>query len=53
MFTHLEAMLPILQYLSDGVERRRAEIGNAVADHFKLTEEQRAELLPSGNDLSP
>lgn len=39
---------PILEVMSDGVERSRLEIDNATIDHVGLTEEQRAEVLNSG-----
>ena len=38
----------VLQYLTDGSVRNRNEILDGVADLVGLTEEQRAELLPSG-----
>lgn len=47
MYTHEDAMMPILKFLANGQERNRREVAAAVADHFKLSEEERAEMLPS------
>jgi restriction system protein len=47
MYTHEEALMPILQFLADGRERNRREVATAVADHFGLNEDDRAEMLPS------
>jgi restriction system protein len=41
-------MLPFLRYLSDGKEHSLREAEEALAEHFKLTPAERAELLPSG-----
>ncbi len=41
-------MLPTLRVLSDGRERHRAEVIEAVALALGLTEEDRQEMLPSG-----
>ena len=41
-------MLPFLRYLSDGNEHSLREAEEALAEHFKLTPAERAELLPSG-----
>lgn len=41
-------MLPVLQQLADGVEHKHAHLLAQISDHFKLTEEERAKLLPSG-----
>ena len=41
-------MLPFLETLQDGQERTMRELTEALAAHFKLTEEQRQEHLPSG-----
>lgn len=49
MFTHEDSMLPILRFLADGEERKRVEIKDAVADHFRLDEAARRILLPSGS----
>jgi restriction system protein len=43
-----EAMLPLLRLLADGRERSNAEIYECLADEFKLSEEEREKLLPSG-----
>lgn len=48
MPTHEDAMLPALQALQDGAARDRRELAERVADHFKLSAEDRARLLPSG-----
>ena len=48
MFSHEEAMMPILRYLADGQVRKISEIREAMADHFALTEAERKEMLPSG-----
>jgi restriction system protein len=41
-------MLPLLQYSDDGKEHKLKEAVEALADYFDLTEEDRNELLPSG-----
>jgi restriction system protein len=41
-------MLPLLQYAEDGREHSMGEAVDAIADVFKLTEEERNELYPSG-----
>lgn len=41
-------MLPFLRYLEDGVERSLREAEENLAEYFKLTASERAELLPSG-----
>jgi len=41
-------MLPFLETLQDGQERTMRELTEALAAHFKLTEEQLQEHLPSG-----
>jgi restriction system protein len=41
-------MLPFLESLQDGKERTMRELTELLAIHFKLTEEDRLELLPSG-----
>jgi restriction system protein len=41
-------MLPVLKVLGDGRERRFNELLPTLADKFQLTEEERAQLLPSG-----
>jgi len=42
------AMLPLLRYLSDGEEHPVSEAVDAIASEFRLTPEERQELLPSG-----
>jgi len=44
-------MVPTLRVLSDGVVRHWREFQPLVADQVGLTEEQRKEVLPSGNQL--
>lgn len=41
-------MLPFLRYLSDGAEHTLRDAEENLANHFKLTPAERAELLPSG-----
>jgi len=41
-------MLPFLEFLRDGQEHTMREVTDALAERFKLTEEQRQEHLPSG-----
>src|SRR3954453_10644917 len=41
-------MLPLLEALSDGQERLVREVTASLADRFKLTDEERQEKLPSG-----
>jgi restriction system protein len=41
-------MLPFLRYLSDGTEHTLRDAEDSLAEHFKLTPAERAELLPSG-----
>ncbi len=43
-----EIMLPFLKYLSDGKEHGLSETHDTLAKHFKLTDEEIRELLPSG-----
>lgn len=40
-------MRPVLEYLADGQVHRSRDITEAMADHFNLTAEERAEMLPS------
>lgn len=42
-------MLPLLRLVADGREYKYREIVEALALHFKITDEERNELLPSGN----
>jgi restriction system protein len=41
-------MLPLLCHLADGLERTNQESVDTLADEFKLTDVERAQLLPSG-----
>lgn len=41
-------MLPLLELLRDGRERSIRECTDTLADHFRLSEEERAQYLPSG-----
>jgi restriction system protein len=41
-----EMMLPVLRILGDGVEHPQRELADQIADHFKLTPQERAERLP-------
>lgn len=45
-------MLPLLQHLSDGSVRVLKDVIAELAEEFKLTPEERAELLPSGGTLT-
>lgn len=44
-------MLPLLQYMADGKEHSNREALDALADQFELSDEERKELLPSGQDF--
>src|SRR5436309_2762244 len=46
--TYEVMMLPILRHASDGIEHSSREAIEAVAAACQLTDEQQAELLPSG-----
>jgi len=41
-------MLPLLEYMADGKERTVREAADHLAEKFKLSERERKELLPSG-----
>ena len=41
-------MLPVLELLADGRDHRLRDLTKAVADRFGLTEPERTESLPSG-----
>src|SRR3954471_7479333 len=41
-------MLPLIEALSDGHERTMRDLTGLLADRFKLTEQERQEVLPSG-----
>jgi restriction system protein len=42
-----EIMLPLLKVLSDGNPHTKREVTEKMADHFKLTPEERQQMLPS------
>ena len=42
-----EIMLPLLKVLSDGQEHLKRELTEKMAEHFSLTPDERAQLLPS------
>jgi restriction system protein len=44
-------MLPLLKILADGKEHPNLEVLDALAGQFHLTDEERKELLPSGQDF--
>ena len=44
-------MLPLLKFLSDGKEYSVNEAIESIANQFKLSEEERKELLPSGQSF--
>jgi restriction system protein len=48
MPTWEEFLIPVLQVLADGQQRGRREMSHLVAEHVGLTEDQRGELLESG-----
>jgi restriction system protein len=41
-------MLPLLKLAADGQEHKKQDAVTALSDQFQLTEEERAEMLPSG-----
>jgi restriction system protein len=41
-------MLPLVKILGDGKERTMREVTNLLAESFHLTDQERKELLPSG-----
>jgi restriction system protein len=41
-------MLPLLRYLADGTEKANQDTSDALAKEFGLSEEEIAEILPSG-----
>ena len=47
MPTYEDIMLPFLQILSDGTTHTLKELHVSLADYFKLTEEERQQMLPS------
>ena len=44
-------MLPLLKFMSDQKEHNVGEMINNLADEFRLSDEERRRLLPSGNDV--
>ena len=46
--TYEDAMLPLMRVLADGEPRHRRALSDAMADHFNLSSDERAKLLPSG-----
>jgi restriction system protein len=46
--SHEDAMLPVLEQLSDGDAHHRRALSDAMSDHFRLSSEERARMLPSG-----
>jgi len=47
--TYEDIMLPFLKYISDGKEYSFRNIVDFLAKDFNLSEEEKRELLPSGN----
>jgi restriction system protein len=45
-------MLPLLRYAADEQEHSVREAIDALADQFRLTDEERKELLPSGGQAT-
>jgi hypothetical protein len=43
-----EIMLPLLKVLNDGQSHTSRELSEKMADHFRLTREERQQMLPSG-----
>src|SRR5437870_689312 len=41
-----EMMLPVLRILADGREHSQSELADKMAEHFRLTPEERAQRLP-------
>lgn len=46
--THEQAMLPVLNELSDGEPRHRRALAEAMVAHFGLSQEEQSQMLPSG-----
>lgn len=46
--SQLEIRSPLLEMVSHGREYRLRDMADALADHFSLTAEERAECVPSG-----
>lgn len=47
-----DMMLPYLSFLADGQVHRHADTLDQIAQHFRLTEEQLREMLPSGRQAA-
>jgi restriction system protein len=45
--THEQAMLPVLRALASGEAQHRRALAEKMADHFQLTADERAQMLPS------
>jgi restriction system protein len=45
-------MLPLLKVAGDGREHRTSDVANRLARDFKLTEDERQQLLPSGKQAT-
>jgi len=45
-------MLPVLKIAGDGQEHRISEVIDQIARDFRLTEEERQQLLPSGKQTT-
>ncbi len=45
-------MLPVLKIAGDGQEHRIGDVINQLADEFRLTEEEKQQILPSGMQLT-
>lgn len=45
-------MLPLLKYASDGKEHVLSEATQSIADEFRLSDDERRQLLPSGRDAT-
>src|SRR5688572_26114248 len=41
-------MLPLLQFVSDGKERRMREVISGLADRMGISQEERSQMMPSG-----
>jgi len=49
--TYQSAMLPLLKFAGDRQEHSLRDATRAVSDAFKLTEDERNQLLSSGRNL--
>ena len=48
ILNYQEYMLPLLRFFSDGKDHRRSEAVEALSKEFNLSEKEKGELLPSG-----